>query len=62
VTIDATVVGKSRDAIVDALLAGDPAISVAAGGEDGIYVNPMTLADGEDEIVLRQLEVILRGE
>ncbi len=53
-------VGLSRDEIADALLNGSPRISVAKAGQDGIYLNPMTLADGEDEIVLARLLAILR--
>ena len=51
--------GMDRDGVVAALLAGDPAISVAPAGQSGIYLNPMTLAPGESEIVLaRLLEII----
>ncbi|MEM7538404.1 MAG: aminotransferase class V-fold PLP-dependent enzyme [Chloroflexota bacterium] len=61
VTIDVSVVGKNRDEVIAALWDGDPAISVAEGGTDGIYVNPWTLAEGEDEIVLKQLQRVLQG-
>lgn len=62
VTIDAARAGKSRDQVVEALLNGTPAISVAPRGSDTIFLNPMTLADGEEEIVLRRLVSILQGE
>ena len=60
VTFDAQRIGKTREEIADALLNGSPRISVANAGEDGIYLNPMTLADGEDEVVLARLLTILR--
>jgi L-seryl-tRNA(Ser) seleniumtransferase len=60
VQIDRARVGLSRDAVVDALEQGTPAIAVAKGGTDGIYLNPMTLADGEEQIVLDRLLEILR--
>lgn len=57
--IDAARLGKTRDQVVDALLSGTPAIAVATGGSDGIYLNPMTLADGEEEVVLARLKEVL---
>ena len=59
VTIDAAKAGKGRDDVIDALLTGQPAISVAPADHDGIYVNPMTLADDQDQIVLDRLVEIL---
>ncbi|MCB9151331.1 MAG: aminotransferase class V-fold PLP-dependent enzyme [Caldilineaceae bacterium] len=59
VRIDASKAGQARDDVVAALLNGAPAIAVSNAGEDGIYLNPMTLADGEEEIVLRRLQEIL---
>jgi len=59
VTIDDAVTGLTRDQVVDELLNGNPAIAVAKAGQDGIYLNPMTLADGEEEIVLERLKAIL---
>ncbi len=59
VHIDASKVGKSRDDVVRELMDGDPSIAVATFGDDGIYLNPMTLADGEEEtLVERLLEVL----
>ncbi|WP_324668804.1 aminotransferase class V-fold PLP-dependent enzyme [Geochorda subterranea] len=42
-------------AVRDALLAGDPAIAVTLEGEDGVYINPMTLEEGEAELVVDRL-------
>jgi hypothetical protein len=47
--------------VINALLDGDPAISVAAAGENGIYLNPMTLEPGQETIVLERLLAVLRG-
>ncbi len=59
--IDAAVAGSSRDELVDRLEAGNPIISVAKAGTDGIYINPMTLEPGEEKIVLdRLLEILTR--
>jgi L-seryl-tRNA(Ser) seleniumtransferase len=55
VHLDATRLGKTRDQVVDLLAAGDPAIIVALAAADGIFVNPMTLSPGEDQIVLDRL-------
>ncbi len=62
VHIDSGTTGLSRDAVVDALETGTPSIVVSKGGDDGIYLNPMTLADGEEQIVLdRLLEILQRA-
>jgi D-glucosaminate-6-phosphate ammonia-lyase len=45
----------SRDAVIQQLLKGDPAISVAPADDNGIYLNPMTLQEGEESIVLERL-------
>lgn len=60
VTIDAAKLGKSRDEVVAALRNGTPSIEVASGGSDVLYLNPMTLADGEDQIVLDRLLAVLQ--
>ena len=59
VRIDAALSGKSRDEVMAQLLQGQPSISVAPADEDGIYINPMTLADGEEMVVLTRLLEIL---
>lgn len=50
----------SRDMIVKQLLEGEPAISVAPADDNGIYLNPMTLQDNEEKIVLERLLELLR--
>lgn len=59
VTIDAQRAGLSCDEMVKQLETGSPAIMVARAGADGLYLNPMTLEDGEDEVVLARLLAIL---
>lgn len=49
----------SRDVIIKQLLAGEPAIAVAPADDNGIYLNPMTLQDGEERVVLEKLLEIL---
>jgi L-seryl-tRNA(Ser) seleniumtransferase len=62
VTLDPQVTGISRDAVVEQLLAGDPAIAVAKTGPNSIHLNPMTLEPGEDKIVAERLiEVVKSG-
>ena len=60
VTVDAAKAGATRDQVVQKLLDGTPSITVSTGGADGIYLNPMTLADGEEQIVLDRLVEILQ--
>ncbi len=62
VTINPDQAGVSRDWVVSRLREGTPSIEVATGGTDAFYLNPMTLADGEEEIVLNRLLEILGKE
>ena len=49
------------DEVLRRLMDGDPAVSLAAAGKSGLYVNPQTLEDGEEKVVARRLrEVLLR--
>jgi len=59
VVIDPAKAAKSRNQIVDELWNGQPAISVAPVGYDDIFISPMTLADGQETIVLDRLLEIL---
>jgi uncharacterized pyridoxal phosphate-dependent enzyme len=62
VVIDPAKAGISRDEVIAALRNGTPSIEVAGSGTDTIYLNPMTLADGEDQIVLDRLLSILNKQ
>lgn len=59
ITIDPAKAGLTCDAVVKQLEAGSPSIMVARAGADGLYLNPMTLADGEEQLVLNRLLKIL---
>jgi uncharacterized pyridoxal phosphate-dependent enzyme len=59
VVIDPAKAGISRDELLLELRNGTPSIEVLARDTDTIYVNPMTLADGEEQIVLDRLLAIL---
>ncbi len=61
VHIDAAKAGMSRDEVVQALLDGTPAITVAKGADESLYLNPMTLEDGEETVVLERLVAVLRA-
>lgn len=60
VVIDARKASLTRDEVVKQLADGSPAIMVALAGDDGLYLNPMTLEDGEDQVVLDRLLAILQ--
>jgi len=62
VHIDAAQAGASRDQVVRALLAGAPAVTVSNGPDESIYLNPMTLEEGEETVVLERLLAVLRGK
>jgi D-glucosaminate-6-phosphate ammonia-lyase len=60
VRFDSAKTGMGRDAVMAALRGGNPGIEVLPAGADGIFLNPMTLADDEDQIVLDRLVEILQ--
>jgi L-seryl-tRNA(Ser) seleniumtransferase len=49
----------TRDALISALLAGDPAVAVSAIGLDAIALNPQTIEPGEEQLVLEALRALL---
>lgn len=51
----------TADALLRALWEGDPCIAVNPVGADGIALNPQTLREGEDAIVLRAIQSLLEG-
>jgi D-glucosaminate-6-phosphate ammonia-lyase len=61
VGIDPEQSGITRNGIIDQLMAGSPAIAVEPVGENDTHLNPMTLKEGEERIVLARLQAILSG-
>lgn len=59
--IDVKKTSKTRDQIVADLLNGNPAISVSSEGNDVLYLNPWSLTDEEEVIVLERLKAVLRA-
>lgn len=55
VRFDAAALGFDRDEVVRRLGEGDPYVEVAKSGADGIWINPQTLEDGEEAIVVDRL-------
>jgi L-seryl-tRNA(Ser) seleniumtransferase len=53
--------GLTRDELVSALLHGDPAIAVGVVDGDAIALNPQTLEEGEERLVLEALRRALAG-
>jgi uncharacterized pyridoxal phosphate-dependent enzyme len=52
---DAAALGFDRDEVVRRLGEGDPYVEVSKSGADGIWVNPQTLEEGEEGIVIERL-------
>lgn len=48
-----------RDELLRRLLAGSPAISLAASGANGVFINPQTLQPGEEAVVVERIRFIL---
>jgi L-seryl-tRNA(Ser) seleniumtransferase len=52
----------SRDAAIDALWDRNPRIAVSPVGDDAIALNPQTIEDGEEAIVLEAVREVLGGK
>jgi L-seryl-tRNA(Ser) seleniumtransferase len=61
VTIDSEKCGITRNEVVQKLLDGKPAVSVASYGENQLHLNPMTLQPGEEQIVQACLMSVLNN-
>jgi L-seryl-tRNA(Ser) seleniumtransferase len=59
--LDELGLGISRDAILKQLYEGNPAVSMAPAGENGLYINPQTLQPGEEKIVVERIKEILNS-
>lgn len=56
-----SLLGITRDELLNQLENGDPAISLAPSGTSGVYINPQTLQLGEEMIVVERLKEILNA-
>lgn len=59
-TFDEETLGITRDEIQRRLKDGEPSISLANSGEHGIFVNPQTLYNEEEKVIVRRLKEILK--
>ncbi|TAK22167.1 MAG: aminotransferase class V-fold PLP-dependent enzyme [Chloroflexota bacterium] len=59
IVFDSAALGVDRDEVVRRLGEGDPYVEVAKSATDGIFVNPQTLADGEEDIVIERIHQAL---
>ena len=55
VRIDASVVGRTYSEILQGMRDGTPSVNAASGPDETIMLNPQTLEEGEEEIVLARL-------
>ena len=51
--------GMTRDQILQQLRDGEPSIDIAEAEQNGVYINPQTLASGQEEIIAQRLKEIL---
>jgi hypothetical protein len=58
---DEAALSLTRDEILRRLLDGAPAISLAAAGESGVFINPQTLEPGEEKIIVEKIHQIVFG-
>ena len=56
---DEASLGITRDELLERLMAGDPAVSLAPSGANGVFVNPQTLQPGEEKIVVGRIKILV---
>jgi len=59
ITFDEAELNLDRDEISARLMSGDPAISLAPAGENGLYFNPQTIKPGQEEIIVQRISDLL---
>jgi L-seryl-tRNA(Ser) seleniumtransferase len=59
ITLDMAVAGMARDELLRLLLEGDPAISLAPAGEQGVFFNPQTIQEGQERVIVERILAIL---
>ena len=67
IIFDTLALGISRDEILRRLYQGDPAISLASGGqesagESSVFINPQTLKPGEEKIIVSRIKAIMKTQ
>ena len=61
VQIDASIVGRTCSEILQGMRDGTPSVNAGSGPDETIMLNPTTLEEGEEEIVLARLVEEIRG-
>jgi L-seryl-tRNA(Ser) seleniumtransferase len=51
----------NRDEILKSLFSGDPPISLAPSGSNGIFFNPQTVQPGQEKIIVNRLLAVLKN-
>ncbi|MCU0520366.1 MAG: aminotransferase class V-fold PLP-dependent enzyme [Anaerolineae bacterium] len=60
-TFDEHSLGLTRDEVLARLRSGVPSIVLAGAGDSGVFVNPQTLAPGQDQIIINRIRQIVGG-
>ncbi|MAG13414.1 MAG: hypothetical protein CMN78_02335 [Spirochaetales bacterium] len=61
IRLDEKALGFTRDDLLAKLKSGTPGIVLAPAGANGVFVNPQTLAPGQEVIIARRIDDILRA-
>jgi L-seryl-tRNA(Ser) seleniumtransferase len=59
IIFDEGALGMARDEVLRRLYQGEPAIFLSPAGESGVYINPQTLREGEERIIVARIKAIL---
>lgn len=59
--VDEAALGMTRDALLAALRNGEPCVELAPAPRSAIRINPQTLAEGEEQLVIEAIRAALRS-
>jgi len=59
VIFDEQNLGLTRDEILTRLMEGEPSITLAGAGANGVFVNPQTLEPGQEKIIVDRIKEII---
>lgn len=59
ILFDESAIGITRDEILNRLYEGTPAVALAPSGMNGVFVNPQTLAPGEEMIIVNRIKAVI---
>ena len=62
IIFDEEKLGITRNEILRQLKEGEPSIEISGAGANGVFINPQTLNEGEENIIVERLKEIIMAK